>query len=121
MPSPASGAGSVLAQAVATTSVTYVYGPVGDTNKQVQIKGLVFSNESATATTVSYGVVKAGLTAGAAGTSQSKSTPIAAAGDPKATIDASELEDMVLGYGDAVWVQAGANSAVAYVLDGIVY
>jgi hypothetical protein len=121
MPSPANGTGSVLAQGVATTAVTYVYGPITDTNKQVQVKGLVFSNESGTATTVSYGVVKAGKTPGAAGTSQAKSTPIGAAGSTTATIDAEELEDFVLGTGDGIWVQAGANTAVAYVLNGIAY
>ena len=121
MPNPQNGTGSILAQGVATTSAVVVYGPVAGINQQVEIRGLVFNNESATATTVTYGAGKAGTTAGAAGTSQGKTVPIGAAGATTAIVDATELEEIVLGPGDYVWVQAGANSAVSYMLNGIVY
>ena len=121
MPNPANGIGSVLAQGVAGTSATAIYGPVQGTNAQVEVRGLVFSNESGAATTISYGVGDSGSTVGAAGTSQGKSVAIGAAGSTTAIIDASEVEEFVLGVGDYVWAQAGAGSAVAYTLNGIVY
>ena len=121
MPNVQNGTGRVLAQSVATTAATVIYGPVTGLNQQVEIRALVINNESASATTVSYGVGLAGSTAGAAGTSQGKTVPLGAAGTSTAIIDATELEGIILGVGDYVWVQAGANTAVAYTLDGIVY
>ena len=121
MPNVQNGTGSVLAQGVATTAAVAIYGPLADTNKQVEVRGFVLNNEASSATTITYGLGKAGSTLGAAGTSQGKTVAIGAAGTTTSIIDASELEYMILGYGDYVWVQAGANMSVAYTLDGIVY
>jgi hypothetical protein len=121
MPSPANGTGGVLNQGYVATSAGYLYGPVGSGNQQVELRGVVFSNESASATTVTYGVGKSGTTVGAAGTSSGKTAPIGAAGATSSTIDASELEYMILGPGDYVWASAAAGTAVAFTVDGIVY
>lgn len=110
----------ILAQGVAGTSATAIYGPIQGSNKTIRVKGLVISNESGSARTVSYGAGINGSTPGAAGTSQGKSVALGAAGSTTAIIDAVELEDFELGSGDYVWLSADAGSAIAYVLDGTV-
>jgi hypothetical protein len=121
MPNPVNGVGRILAQAVVPNTTTVIYGPVEGINTQVEIRGLVFNNESSSATTVTYGAGKSGSTAGAAGTSQGKTVPLGAAGASTAIVDCTELEGIVLGVGDYVWASAGASSAVAVLLDGVVY
>lgn len=120
MPSVQNGTGGVLAQGFVGTSAAALYGPVTNSNQQVELRGVVFSNESS-ATTVTYGVGKNGTTVGAAGTSAGKTCPIGAAGSTTSTIDASELELMILGPGDYVWALAGAGTTVAYTINGITY
>ena len=121
MPNVQNGSGGILAQGFVGTSAAAFYGPVAGTNAQVEIRGLVFSNESASATTVTYGVGKSGATVGAAGTSAGKTVALGAAGATTAIADATELEQFVLGAGDYVWASAGAATAVAATLSAIVY
>ena len=121
MPSVQNGTGGVLAQGTVAASAGYLYGPVAGGNQQVELRGVVFSNESASATTVTYGVGKSGATVGAAGSSAGKSQPVGAAGSSTATLDASELELMILGPGDYIWALAGTGSVVGYTINGIVY
>ena len=121
MPNPQNGVGAILSQGFTGTTVATIYGPIAGQNQQVELRGVVFSNESGTATTVTYGVGRAGTTVGAAGTSAGKIVPIGAAGSTTAIIDATELECFVLGGGDYLWALAGAGSAVACTVSGIVY
>lgn len=121
MPNIQNGTGSILAQGFVGTSAGYVYGPVAGSNAQVEIRGLVFSNESSSARTVTYGVGKSGATLGAAGTSAGKTVALGAAGSATAIADATELELFVLGSGDFVWALADGGSAVAQTLSGVVY
>ena len=112
--------GSVLAQGqLLTTGTTPVYGPV-PSNTYVKIAKVVLSNTTASGVTVSYGAVKAGGTVNADATLQGKDVPLGAKGTSTATIDATELEGIMLGPGDSIGALASAGTAITYTISGAV-
>lgn len=103
--------GKVVGQLQAGTTATTLYA-VPSSGTEVKLGKVVFSNESASAVTVSYGVAMAGNTPGAAGTFTAKTWPLGAAGSTSATVDATELDGMYLGPGDVLWFLASAATSV---------
>lgn len=109
--------GLILAQKSLTTSDATIYGPVQGVNQTVELKAVVFCNESAGAVTVTYGAVRSGGTAGA-GTYQCKTYQLGAAGTSTSTLDATELRGMPLGAGDFLSGLASTGAVVTVTVSG---
>lgn len=85
----------------------------------VKLTKVVFGNTTASAVTISYGAVRSGGTFGDA-TTAAKTVPMGAAGTSTATVDATELDGMILGPGDFLAGLCSAGTSVTYTVSGAV-